>query len=210
MKCHAEEKLAQQKVNHAYKSMGKTILSFLDVSSACVIHDLCGFGCKRLGSMYRETMDGLDELMEHYGASGDDTKERTDISLFVMTRRLSECGFDFAEETKNMPPADPFLKSWHPANMHSKHKHRLDFLNSMELVVQTYHAMILLWFRENHGYGAQRLSVLYRSLRADYNEFVSEYLRCNSAGDANIQRMLSERQEKIEKIGLELIEQKEE
>lgn len=207
MKCRAEEKLAKQKVNNAYKSMGQTILSFLDASSGCRIYDLYGYGKKRLGSMYRETMDRLDELMEHYGAEGDDTKERTDISLFVMTRRLSECGFDFAGETQNLPPSDPFLKSWHPAKMHEKHKHRLDLIKSMELIVQTYHAMILLWFRENHGFGALRLSVLYRTLREDYNLFVSEYLRCNTAGDANIKKMLSERQKKIEEIGLELIDQ---
>lgn len=207
MKCHAEEKLAREMANQSYKSMGKTVLSFLDASCGCRIYDLYGYGKKRLSSMYKETMDCLDELMEHYGASGDDTKERTDISLFVMKRRLAECGFDFGRETENMPIPDPFLKSWHPANMHGKHKHRLDFLNSVELVTQAYHAMILLWFREKRGYGALRLSVLYRTLRADYNLFASEYLRCNSAGDANIQKMLSERQKKIETIGLELIDQ---
>lgn len=209
MKCRAEEKLACERVNHAYKSMGKTVLSFLDASTACVVHKRYGYGKKRLSYVFNETMDRLDELMEYYGTEGDDAKERTDISLYVMCRRLAECGFNFEQETKNMPAADPFLKSWHPANMHGKHKHRVDLMNSMELVVQTYHAMILFWHRENRGFGAQRLSDLYRLLRADYNDFVSEYLRCSSAGDANIQKMLSERQKKIEEIGLELVDQKE-
>lgn len=210
MKCRAEEKLAHDRVNKAYKSMGKTVLSFLDASAGCMIHKHYGYGKKRLSYMFKDTMDRLDGLMEHYGSDGDDTKERADISLYVMIRRFAECGFDFKRETENMPAEDPFTKSWHPANMHSKHKHRVDLLNSMELVVQTYHAMILLWFRENHGYGAYRLLILYRRLRADYNLFVSEYLRCSTSGDANIQRMLSERQKKIEEIGLELVDQKEE
>ena len=207
MKCHAEEKLAYEKVNNAYKSMGKTVLSFLDASAACVIRKLYRYGKKRLSYVFRETMDRLDGLMEYYGAEGDDAKERTDISLYVMCRRLAECGFDFEQETKNMPVDDPFLKSWHPANMHGKHKHRVDLMNKMELVVQTYHAMILFWYRENRGFGKKRLSVLYKSLRDDYNAFLSEYLRCTSSGDANISRMISERQKKIEEIGLELIDQ---
>lgn len=207
MKCRAEEKLARDKVSNAYQSMGKTVLSFLDASCGCIIHERYGYGMKRLSTMFKGTMDRLDELMEHYGAEGDDSKERTDISLYVMCRRLAECGFDFAEETKNMPAEDPFLKSWHPANLHKKHQHRVDLINSMELVAQAYHAMILLWFRENREYGAQRLSVLYKPLREDYNAFVSEYLRCSATGDANIARMLSERQKKIEEIGLELIDQ---
>lgn len=206
MKCHAEKKLATDRLNEVYKAVGKTILSYLDVSSGCVINDFCGHARKRLQAMYNGTKENLDEMIDFYGADGDDSRERTETSLVAMRRELQQCGFDFISATESLRVDDPFLKFWHTQRERDKHQRRVDFVNDMELLAQAYHASILVWFRREHDYGAFRLLTLYKALREDYNLVIAEYLRCTTAGDMKIETTIQERQDKLTKIGLTLME----
>ena len=206
MKCHAEKKLAVDRLNDAYKTVGKTIIAYLDASAGCVINELRGHSKKRLQAMYDITKNTLDGMIDFYGDNNDDTRDRTETSLYAMMRELQECGFNFAEVTQQFPVDDPFLKLWHPERERGKHKRRLDFINDMELIAQTYHITILTYFRREHRYGSLRLYSLYQALREDYNLMLAEYLRCTSAGDMKIQTMIEERQNRLEKIGLTLVE----
>lgn len=206
MKCNIKRKRAEEKVDSAYKTIGKTILAFLDASAGCVICDFCGYKAKRLREMYNGTQQVLGSMMEFYGAENDDDRERADMSLFVAKRRLAECGFDFASATESLPASDTFGLTWHPDSEWQKHAQRAKLIQDMELVVQTYHATLLLWFRQKCGYGKSRLSALYGLLRTDYNLLVTEYLRCCLAGDTQIRDMLTARQDRMEKVGLEFVE----
>ena len=114
MKCNIKRKRAEEKVDSAYKTIGKTILAFLDASAGCVICDFCGYKAKRLREMYNGTQQVLSSMMEFYGADNDGDRERADMSLFVAKRRLAECGFDFASATESLPASDTFGLTWHP------------------------------------------------------------------------------------------------
>lgn len=206
MKCLPKKKMVRDRLNDAYHNVGSAMLSFLDVSTGCVIREYTGHAKKRLQDMFNGTKDQIDGMFDFYGADGDDTRERAETSLHAMIRTLRFCGFDFVSETKKLPFDDPFSKTWHPQEERSKHENRLNFVNAMELLAQTYHITILTYFREKHHYGAERLSALYKLLRSDYNSMLTEYLRCTSAGDAKVQSMISERQKKIEELGLTLVE----
>lgn len=206
MKCNTR-RAKEEMVISAYQTIGKTIIAYLDASAGCVVTDLCGFKRKRLQAMYDTTQDTISYLMARYGEGSEDCRERADHAVFYTQRQLRECaGFDFPEMTEAMKPQDDFGRTWHsPADI-SKHKTRMIFVADMELVVQTYHATILYWFWQTYGYAHDRLTRLYRLLREDYNLWVTEYLRCSSAGDRAAQELLTKRQDRMQDIGMEFEE----
>ena len=206
MKCNAK-RARQDRLIAAYQTIGKSILEYLDASVGCVVTDLCGYKRKRLQEMYDTTHDIISNLMERYGIGCEDSRDQADFALFAAKTKLKEyAGFDFDEVTEMLKPDDVFGRTWHTNADVMKHVSRTQFITDMELVVRTYHATILLWFCGKKGYAHDRTKRLYGNLREDYNKWVTEYLRCNAAGDKKIQEMLTERQNKLLALGLEFEE----
>lgn len=206
MKCNTR-RAREEMVISAYQTIGKAILAFLDASVGCVVTELCGFKRKRLQAMYDATQESINYMMKRYGEGSEDCRERADNAVFYAKRQLREyAGFDFDAVTDELRPVDVFPRTWHSQADISKHNTRRILMDDMELVVQTYHATTLHWFWQEHGYGHDRLTRLYRLLREDYNPWITEYLKCTAAGDRKTQEMLTERQDRMQSLGLEFEE----
>lgn len=206
MKCNTR-RAREESVINAYQVIGKSILAYLDASAGCVVSDLCGFKRKRLQAMYDTTNESVNYLMEHYGEGCVDTRERADAALWSAKRRLKDyANFDFDEATEAYQAKDTFFSTWHSQSDISKHRTRMQFIEDMDLVARTYHVTILFWFWQTYGYARDRLTRLYRLLREDYNLWITEYLRCNAAGDKKTQEMLLQRQDRMQELGLEFEE----
>ncbi len=206
MKCNTR-RAKEDMVISAYQTIGKAILAYLDASAGCVVTDLCGYKRKRLQAMYDAVQDTIGYLMGRYGEGSADCRERADHSLFYIKRQLREyANFDFEAMTEELRPADEFSRSWHSKADISKHHTRTLLIDDMELVVQSYHGTILHWFWQERGFAHDRLTKLYRLLREDYNPWITEYLRCTAAGDKRTQEMLTERQDRLEALGMEFQE----
>jgi hypothetical protein len=68
---------------------------YMDIDSIfCYsMHELYGFGQKRLKRLYLKMQEYRNEMLKHY----DPNNEDPDISEYVMRRRLSECGIDMKD-----------------------------------------------------------------------------------------------------------------
>lgn len=206
MKCNGELILARNKLTEAYHEVGASFLSFLDMSTGCIVYDTYGHARKRLQQLFNTAKDDLYDLMERMSGTNDTVEDNAETALFHMVRELGYCGFDFWAETKKHAYSDPFDRTWHPKHIVHQHKNRADFVEAMEMPVQTYYASILSYVREHCGFGEKRLSELYAALRADYNLFIGAYLRCDEKSNTEMRRMIATRQDRIVKLGLELVD----
>lgn len=206
MKCNIKGARGKRLAD-AYCTIGNSILSYLDASTGCIVTELYGYKKKRLQEMYDTTHNYLGYMMDNYAADKDDNKTRAAKALKKCKDKLLEyADFNFDEATAAFPPDDVFGRTWHNEAEIHKHDTRAKFIEDMEPVAQTYHAEVLHWFWLHKGFGRERLMKLYGLLRQDYNILVTEYLRCNAAGDQKIQDILKERQDRLEEIGMEFLE----
>lgn len=206
MKCKAQEVQSRAALRSAYRQMGEVFLSFLDASSGCVLHDHAGLGKKRLQRLLDITNNALNNSMKRMAADNEAEEETVLTVLWKVTSGLRYCGFDFEEETKALKFIDPFNDTWHTAAEKSKHAHRAEFVHRMTHATSVYYITILDYAHTEMGYGKGRLHNLYAALRGDFNKFLAAYLMCKPKGDAEAQKMLEERQKRIEEIGLTLVE----
>lgn len=206
MKCNIR-RAKEERVTAVYQTMGKQVLAYLDASVGCVVSEHLGYKKKRLQEMFDVTHSYLGYMMEVCGDGDEGQQQRAKRTLFKVQNKLTEyASFDFSEATLAMPYVDVFGDSWRNSDDCDKHQTRKKFINDMELVVQTYHAQILHWFWLHKGFGKGRLMWVYRLIREDYNLWITEYLRCNRAGDMAAQEMLSQRQDKMQTVGMEFEE----
>lgn len=207
MKCNVKG-AKEKRLTEAYQIVGKSILAYLDASAGCVVCDLCGYKRKRLQDMFNTTQDYLHYMMDLYGKEKDDHRKKAAAALKETVDKLRDyADFDFTKATAVYSAyKDVFYDTWRNEADTHKHETRMLFLADMEPVAQTYHAQVLHWFWLHKAFGRDRLMKLYGLLRQDYNLMVTEYLRCNAAGDKKIQDMLKERQDELQAIGLEFVE----
>lgn len=205
MKCNTR-RVGMDRITEVYKTLGGSILSYLDASAGYIAAEEYGYRRKRLQEMYDTTNRYLGYMMDSHSEANDDNRKRAANALREVKEKLLEyAGFDFDAATAALPPEDIFGRTWHSEKLMHKHETRRKFLADMEPVAQTYHAEVLHWFWLHKGFGHDRLMHLYGLLRQDYNLFVSEYLRCNAAGDKRVQDRLAEMQDRLEAIGLEFV-----
>lgn len=207
MKCYTKGAKAK-KLTEAYQTIGKCILEYLDASSGCVVNEHFGYKKKRLQDMFDTTQNYLNYMMDLYGKEKDGHRKRAETTIKEVADKLRKYAeFDFIQTTKEYAAyRDVFFDKWHKEKEVNKHASREAFIADMEPVAQVYHAQLLHWFWLHKGFGCGRLNTLYKLLREDYNLMITEYLRCNAAGDNKIKAMLKERQDKLEDIGMEFEE----
>lgn len=206
MNCKAKEILARQALDKAYREVGESFLSFLDMSTGCIINDMHGFARKRLHRMFDAAKDELSYTMERCAADNEEVRETALTALAAMKNRLKLYGFDYDAVTKEMPYRDVFGETWHSARDRQKHEGRVAWVENVEVATSVYYCSILVHLHDECGFGEGRLTVSYRAMRADYNEFVGLYLRCKEQADRQMTKMIEDRQARIEKLGLSLVE----
>ena len=206
MKCNGEDLLARRRLSESYREVGCSFLSFLDMSTGDVIYRMCGFAKKRLGDLFNTSKDELHDLMDRMAGMHDTVEETAGTALFKMKMDFEMIGFDFDAETARHLYDDPFDRTWHSPKKVQQHRSRAEFVAAMELPTQTYYASILNYMHLHKGFGKGRLPELYAALRADYNLFIGAYLRCDDKSDAMMTRMIRERQDRIEKMGVDTME----
>lgn len=206
MKCNIN-KAKQDRLTEAYHKVGNTVLAYLDASLGVIVTERYGYKRKRLQEMYDTTHKYLVYMMDQYAEEQDDNKKRADTALKKCKEKLLEyADFDFDAATAAFPAEDVFYKTWHNEEAIEKHTGRAKFISSMEPVAQTYHAEVLHWFWLHKAFGKERLMKLYELLRKDYNVYVTEYLRCKATADQKIQKIMADRQDRLEAIGMEFME----
>lgn len=206
MKCNGELILYQNRLTEAYHEVGASFLSFLDMSTGCIVYDTHGHAKKRLQRLFNTAKDDLYDLMERMSGINDTVEDNAENALYKMVRELRYCGFDFWAESEKHAYKDPFEKTWHSQKIIQQHTSRAAFVQAMAMPTQTYYASILMYVRDYCGFGAKRLSELYALFMEDYNRFIAQYLRCTQSGNEEMLRMIAVRQERIVKLGLELID----
>ena len=206
MKCNGELILSRNRLTEAYHEVGASFLSFLDMSTGCIVYDTYGHAKKRLQRLFNTAKDDLYDLMDRMSGINDTVEDNAETALYKMVGELRYCGFDFWLETKKHIYDDPFDRTWHPQKIVHQHQSRVAFVEAMEMPVQTYYASILSYVREHCGFGEKRLCDLYAALRKDYNLFIGAYLRCDDKGNAEMIRMIATRQDRIVKLGLDLVD----
>lgn len=206
MKCKAQEVQSREALRKVYREMGEIILSFLDVSTGCVLHDFRGFGKKRLQQAFDITSAAINDCMTRMAADGEAEDETILTVIWKFKRELKACGFDYDAESEALAFSDPFERTWHTSAEKSKHTHRSEFVKRMRHATDAYYLSLLDYAHTELKYGKGRLHDLYAVLREDFNKFLGAYLMCKPKGDTEAQKMLKERQKRIEEIGLKLIE----
>lgn len=206
MKCHAEQIYAQQRLKESYRTMGEFFLSFLDVSTATVLHKKYRLGKKQLHKIFDITNKTLCDFLQRMAADNEPEDETILTIIWRMSRELQYCGFDYEKESQALAFNDPFNKTWHTAAEKHKHTSRTEFVRRVSPTTALYYIIILDYMRTEKGFGKKRLHDLYAALREDYNKFLAAYLMCKSKGDAEAQNIILERQKQLEDIGLQLIE----
>lgn len=206
MNCKAEEVQSRAALRSAYRQMGEIFLSFLDMSAGCVLHDHAGLGKKRLQQLFDITNNVLNTQMKHLAADGEKEEETVLTIIWKMKQELKICGFDFDAETAALEFKDPFHNTWHNASQRNQHEHRVNFVHRMHPTVAVYYLSILDYMHNEIGYGKERLHNLYVALREDYNLFLTAYLACKPKSDAEAEKMIEERQKRVEAFGLNVIE----
>lgn len=206
MKCKAREIQSREALHAAYREMGETFLSFLDVSTGCIVSAMCGFKKKRLQHLFDITNSALTVEMNRMAAEGDDEEESAKNALYSMVFELKYHGFNYYDEKEATAFVDPFFDTWHSEREIHKHDSRAEFLRRMQTATDLYYITLLTYMHDERGYGAKRLRELYAELRADFNKFLAAYVgRCDLKGDEQAKRMIEERQKRCEDIGLSLV-----
>lgn len=207
MKCKAREIQSREALRGAYRDMGEIFLSFLDVSTACIVSVKCGFKKKRLQHLFDITNAALADCMRRMAADNEEELETAETALWKMVHDLKYHGFNYYDEKEARAFVDPFFNTWHSDREIRKHASRAEFVSRMDVATDLYYVTLLNYMHDERGYGAIRLRELYADLREDFNKFLAAYVgRCDSRGDEEAQIMLEERQQRAIALGLTLIE----
>ena len=200
MRCDFIAAFEKQKKTEVCDHLGNKWLDYIEAVTANGMHDIFGWGAKRVGDMYDGATILLDEFMSKYAAKGDDIWQTTLTANDGLAMRLLGIGVDIEKWIEDIPIVDIFENSWHTEKERVKHDFRVNWIETMEKKLMVYWATLLLWLNYEKGIGAVRLQRLFVYLRTKYVKFAQLYLTTRDNTDRDMVRMIEREVEKTKKI----------
>lgn len=200
MKCDFIAAFEKQKKTDVCDHLGNKWLDFIEAVTANGMHEIFGWGLKRIGDMYDGSAVLLDEFMSMYASKGEDIWDTTLTANDGLASRLLGIGIDFDKWTAEMPIIDRFNDSWHTEKEKHQHEFRAQWIGTMEKKLMVYWATLLLWLNYERGLGAVRLERLFIYLRREYVKFAELYLMTRENADRTMVRMIEINVEKAKNI----------
>ena len=219
MKCPAREIMFRQKSRYLGDKWGGEVLEFLDASAGVVFHKKDKWGKKRLQKMYDKTKDIMSGVFVKYLAM-DTTKEfdkdkaleegnirdTAETAVYAMARELRYCGFDYFKETERLRYHHKFYDTWHPKSERDMYAVKANWMERTQLVVDVYTLTVLLYAREECGYGAGRLIERHELLVRDFHKFLNFFLNPSRNSAIAAKKMSADRLRIVEDVGITLEE----
>lgn len=192
MTCDYKNVAEKLKLTNACDYLGNRWLDYIEALVAVKLHDVHGWGRKRIGNMYDGVSDMLSDYIELYSSDGEDIWETTLTANFSLERQLLEISVDIFGVNLEFPVIDRFGDVWHNEDDKNKHDFRARWIDTMESKLFVYYGVLFLWLNEHHGYGETRLMPLYREIRKEYVKFAEKYLLCKEKRDRELVRMIDD------------------
>lgn len=210
VRCDFAAAFEQQKKTMVCDHLGNKWLDYIEAITTNGMHELYGWGLKRMGDMYDGSAILLDEFMSLYASKSEDIWDTTLTANDGLNSRLLGIGVNFDEWTAEMPIVDHFNDSWHTEKEKHQHNFRSQWISTMEKKLMVYWATLMLWLNYNRkfGFGATKLKRLFAYIREKYVKFAELYLLTKENSDRTMVRMIELEVEKAKKILHEEEEQK--
>lgn len=197
MKCAYKLAIAKQSMN----DFGMVFLQFCDGITAEYLYNM-GWRKKRMHRFFNSHWDKLAKDLRFF-RSDDDSDELLDsekIVIVALKNRLKVVGMD-ADAIRSQFQTDAWKRR---KGTEKKHQNRIDYLRNMETAVDGYFLTTCDFFRDNYGYGAIRLTRMYREFWQRYSEFCRWYTECDPYSDKRCVKESERIMRKLTEMGLEL------
>ena len=200
MKCDFASAFEKQKKTDVCDHLGNKWLDFVEAITANGMHEIFGWGLKRIGDMYDGSAILLDEFMSLYASKGEDIWDTTLTANDGLAVRLLGIGVDFDKWVEEMPIVDRFGDSWRTEKDKHQHDFRDQWISTMEKKLMVYWATLMLWLNYEKKLGAIKLKRLFVYIRTKYVKFAEMYLMTRENTDRSMVRMIELEVEKAKKI----------
>lgn len=192
MTCNYKKVAEKKQLTDVCDHLGNRWLDFIEALVAVKLHDVHGWGRKRIGDMYDGASEMLSDYMAKFASDGEDIWETTLTANFSLERELLRIGVDIFGVNREMPVVDRFGESWRNTKDTDQHDFRRQWIDTMENKMFVYFGVLFMWLNEHHEYGAARIMPLYREIRREYVKFAETYLMCREKQDCVLVRMIED------------------
>ncbi len=189
MRCGYKKAAAESQKVELCNYLGEKWLDFVESLTVVEVHNVLGWGSKRIADMRDGTAIRLNEEMTRFYADDETVWDTAQTANVGLLRDLSGIGFDLLGLHRSIPVKDNF-RSWSARNVR-QHDFRRNWVDTMETKLLVYYAVLCLYLNNEKGIGAVRLGRLCEQMRRKYVRFAGLYLSCTDAADAELKRMLN-------------------